>query len=127
MAADCAQDKKRPGYRGVKVRCLVLVAGLARSPGFGFVDAQRATTKAEVVKSFNGGIGFAVFHFHKAKATGTAGIPVDKEFHGQNADVLGKKILNLFFSSGPGKVPDINGLGHETPSQKKQSSRAPIQ
>ena len=33
-------------------------------------------------------------------------------------------ILNLFFVSRPGKVSDINGLGHETPSQKKQSSRA---
>ena len=92
--------QKRPGgrtCRGVwETRRNALVTGLTRRPGFSFVDAQGAAAKAEVVQSFNGGIGFAVLHFHKTEPAGAAGFPVADEFHGQDAAVFGKKILNLF-------------------------------
>ena len=53
------RNKKRPRSGRVFVRYSALVAGLARGSGFGFVHAQRATAKAEVIQGFNGGIGIA--------------------------------------------------------------------
>lgn len=101
----------------------VLVAGRAGRPGFRFIDAQGTSAEADVIQRFNGGISVAVFHFHKPKAAGTTGFPVADEFHAQDVAVFGKKILNLFLSCRPGKIPHINRLGHETPSRKTKFPR----
>ena len=68
---------------------------------------------------FDGGLGGSVIHFDKTEAAGAAGFAVIDKLHGMHVAVFGKEVTHLLFGGRPGKIPHIDGLGHEkTPSQK---------
>ena len=85
------------------------------------IDAQGTAAEAGVVQRFNGGSGSGIFHFNKTKTTGAPGFTVVHQLHGEHVAIGGKKVLNLLFGGGPGKIPDINRLGHEKNLTQKKS------
>ena len=56
----------------------------------------------------------------KTKTAGAAGFAIAHQFHGQHLAVFGKQSLHFVFGGGPGKVADIDGLGHSKNLMKKR-------
>ena len=69
--------------------------------GLGLVDAQGAAVKFLAVQGGNGLGGIGVAHFHKAEATGAAGVAVRNELHGKNFAKGLEEGFNAFLRRGP--------------------------
>ena len=88
-----------------------LVARCPGSPRPCFVDLQGAASEFRAVQCLDGCLGLGILHFHKTETTGTAGFPVTDEIDGKYIAVLCKMRRDLILGSGPGEIPDVDGLG----------------